>query len=231
LTFSFVSLKHKLFSIIATSPILLQLCYGQRKKFKSLVASKHSHVIIEGFPRSANTFAVLAFKHAQINDFIIAHHIHAEAQFKLAAKYNIPAIALLREPLEAVSSLLIRDPSYTIDQALWRYINFYTVVNELRKSLIIANFSDVTQNFNKIITQCNKKFHTNFLLLQNKELDTTKIFDEIKKINKKKEQGALKMLAMPSEFKDKEKSTLKAKIALSPLFHKANDLFNHLNSL
>jgi hypothetical protein len=226
-----VSLKHKLFSIIAASPLLVSLFYGQRKKFKPLVANKHSRIVIEGFPRSANTFAVVAFKQAQTNDFLIAHHIHAEAQFKLAVKYNIPAIALLREPLDAVCSLLIRDPSYTVDQALLRYIKFYSVVNELNDQLLIAKFSDVTQNFNKVITQCNKKFSTNFLLLPNTEKDIKNIFDEIKKINQKKELGDVNMLAIPNQLKDNKKSALKTQVTLNPLFNKANDLFNHLNSL
>ena len=66
-------------------------------------------------PRSANTFALVAFQLAQSRELEIAHHLHAAAQIKRAVALGVPAIVLVREPSEAVLSLMVRDPS-TFDE-------------------------------------------------------------------------------------------------------------------
>jgi hypothetical protein len=43
---------------------------------KNQVVDKETHLVIEGFPRSANTFAVAAFKYSQKGSIKIAHHLH-----------------------------------------------------------------------------------------------------------------------------------------------------------
>ena len=44
---------------------------------KRMLYSKETELVIEGFPRSANTFAVLAFDYAQPDDVKLAHQLHA----------------------------------------------------------------------------------------------------------------------------------------------------------
>ena len=84
-------------------------------------------VVIEGFPRSGNSFARRAFIMAQGENFDvarIAHHLHVPAQVIRAARWRIPTLVLLRRPKDAVLSLVIRDP-ISVDQALRYYISFY----------------------------------------------------------------------------------------------------------
>lgn len=225
-----IKLKHQLLSMIASSPVLLSYFYGRYSKYNALLVTPQTDIVIEGFPRCANTFAVITFSKAQKHNYLIAHHLHAEAQLTLAVKHNIPTIALIRDPLEAISSLIVRDPTFSIEQALHRYINFYTVVNELRNSLVIAEFSDVTHGFNKIIARCNSKFSTDFSLPSNSEQNTNEVFNKIKIINKNNEKGSIDMLAMPDNGRNEKKSQLKTQIVSAPLFLIAEQLFNELTT-
>src|SRR6266566_5260966 len=67
----------------------------------------HVDIVIEGFPRSANSFAVHAFRVAQDRPVRIAHHLHAPAQVIAAVRARVAAITLIREPEDAVLELVI----------------------------------------------------------------------------------------------------------------------------
>jgi hypothetical protein len=67
-----------------------------------LVGQKHD-ICIDGFPRSANSFAVGAFE--SVNPTAkVAHHAHVPAQLMRACEVGIPAIALIRDPVDTVIS-------------------------------------------------------------------------------------------------------------------------------
>src|SRR5207247_8264431 len=50
------------------------------------VATAETEICIEGFPRSGNTFAVIAFQQAQTRTVSIAHHVHAPGSVIGAAR-------------------------------------------------------------------------------------------------------------------------------------------------
>jgi hypothetical protein len=72
-----------------------------------------TQVVIEGFPRSGNSFARRAFIMAQEETFDvtrIAHHLHVPAQIVRAAQWRIPTLVLIRRPRDAVLSFAVWDP-------------------------------------------------------------------------------------------------------------------------
>ena len=87
-------------------------------------------ILIDGFPRCANTYATYTFDIAQPKKLVIAHHIHKQSQFILAGKYKIPAILLIRNPLDCISSLLVRQPKY---QAATLFKGYFHMYNNLKK--------------------------------------------------------------------------------------------------
>mgnify|MGYP007017151076 CR=1 FL=1 len=57
------------------------------------MVTRNTRITIEGYPRSANTYAVYAFKHVNaIKWNEIAHHLHVQAQIIRSIKYKIPVI-------------------------------------------------------------------------------------------------------------------------------------------
>jgi hypothetical protein len=135
-------------------------------------------VVIEGFPRSGNSFARRAFIMAQDETFDvtrIAHHLHVPAQVVRAARWRIPTLVLIRRPKDAVLSLVIRDP-ISVDQALRYYISFYETAEKYRDSYVLGLFEDVTADFGQVIQRLNDKFGTTFSLFRHDEENVNELF-------------------------------------------------------
>jgi hypothetical protein len=135
-------------------------------------------VVIEGFPRSGNSFARRAFIMAQDETFDqkrIAHHLHVPAQVIRAARWRIPTLVLLRRPKDAVLSLVIRDP-ISVDQALRYYISFYESAEKYRDAYVLGLFEEVTEDFGRVIGRLNDKFGTTFSLFRHDEENVSKLF-------------------------------------------------------
>src|SRR5215211_5981100 len=98
--------------------------YRLARKDQARVVTPDTQLVIEGFPRSANTFARVAFNRAQSGRVRIAHGLHVPAQVIRASTWRIPTLILIRKPKDAVLSFAIRDP-ISVDQALRYYITFY----------------------------------------------------------------------------------------------------------
>jgi hypothetical protein len=145
-------------------------------------------VVIEGFPRSGNSFARRAFIMAQGESFDvarIAHHLHVPAQVIRAARWRIPTLVLLRRPKDAVLSLVIRDP-ISVDQALRYYISFYESAEKYRDAYVLGLFEEVTEDFGRVIGRLNDKFGTTFSLFRHDEENVSKLFAGMESQAKKK---------------------------------------------
>ena len=188
----------------------------------------NTDIVIEGFPRSANTFAVLAFQNAQNTKPVIAHHLHAQAQFILAKKYNVPSIAILREPIEAISSLINRDNNINVSQAVQRYIDFYRLVLQMKEDIVIAKFTTVVSDFSKIIAICNNKFNCDFELPSDSEKEKVKLFSKISKLNSEQEKGNISMIAIPHKSKEDSKASYRLKVQNCALLCEAQVIFDKL---
>ena len=124
--------------------------------------SRNTEIVIEGYPRSANTFAVAAFQLAQGREVEIAHHLHGAAQIKRAARLGVPAVVLVREPSEAILSLMVRDPTASVRWAIHSYVRFYSNVVPHLDKIVIAPFATVTSDFGSIIRIVNARYGTAF---------------------------------------------------------------------
>jgi len=191
-----------------------------------LMVTRRTRITIEGYPRSANTYAVYAFKHVnelQWNE--IGHHLHVQAQVLRSIKYKIPVILLIRHPLEAVRSLVVRHDFIPVDEALEDYFRFYSDLYPLRENFVIADFDRATKHFGDIVKQVNQKFSSDFNLYPelDDEMDSA-VMSEIDIRNKQQDKGKVTHLYRP----DKDKEALKKLVNIdesSELFQKALDIY------
>jgi hypothetical protein len=130
--------------------------------YPARAVSRKTEIVIEGFPRCGNTFAVVAFRSAQRRDIEIAHHLHAAAQIKRATNLDIPTIVLIREPFNAILSVAAKDPLLSISWILHSYIRFYAAVLPYLDKTIVAPFPCVTSDLGGIIRCVNAKYGTDF---------------------------------------------------------------------
>ena len=102
---------------------------------------------IDGFPRSANSYAVNLVQKMEPTLNII-HHVHAPAIIKKTAG-KIPTIILIREPQEAILSEYIRDQHSNktpkITQLIKRYIQYYKITQEYLDKITLFTFKQVTE--------------------------------------------------------------------------------------
>ena len=173
---------------------------------------KDTDIVIEGYPRSGNTFASSAFRLAQSQPVKIAYRLHAPTQLICAAKMNVPAIALIRQPEDAVLSWVIHRSHLTIEQALKGYISFYRAVFPYKDSFVIADFDRVIGDFGSIIQEVNQKYQTEFIEFVHNEENVARCFAVIDDFYRGAGQGQISSntVARPSLDRKQLKEQLKA---------------------
>ena len=133
---------------------------------KKRLVRKTTDIVIEGYWRCGNHFAVYAFEVAQGGRVDIAHHFHAQAQLMLAARWGVPAVLLIREPLEAVASATVfleqEDP-----RPLLRFYNlFHARLDDYVDRFVVSDFPVTVNDFGSVIAAVNEKFGRNFKTFQ-----------------------------------------------------------------
>lgn len=167
---------------------------------------RSTDLVIEGFPRSANTYALVAFRLAQRHPLRIAHHVHGPSQIWAAAQWNVPVLLLVREPGDAVASLLVRYPRLSPKTCLKNYIRFYQPLLESRGAFVVGSFKMVTNSFPTVIRQLNRAFGTDFLEGRSDPDRVKEIFAAIDKLDRR-DRGAAEAspltVARPSTDRDR----------------------------
>lgn len=197
----------------------LQLYAGERPTiFSTLYLMKREHrvvqpatqLVIEGFPRSANTFSVWAFKQAQVEDVRVAHHLHYPAQVIRAAQWRIPTLVLIREPKDAVMSWVMKNPQ-PVHQALRHYISFYETAINYRDAYVLGTFEEVTEDYGAVIERINDKFGTQFSTFHHTEENAKMVFSRIEEIYRARSGGPVSeiQIARPSTAKEEMRRRIK----------------------
>lgn len=140
------------------------------------IVDRESELVIEGFPRSGNSFALSAFKQANPKLQQIATHVHAPSQVEVAVGYGIPCLVLLRNPDDAVHSLIalsiqIGDLSLENEAGIRRclkqgfhyYDHFYRrIIVRDHCRFYLATFECVIKDFGEVMQKFNAFTRSNF---------------------------------------------------------------------
>lgn len=194
---------------------------------KECLLDDKSELVIEGFPRSANTFSVVAFRQAQGRHVRMAHHLHVEAQIIEGVKRNIPVIALIREPKDSIRSLMVMYPGINVDKELSRYIEFYQRVERVKSKIVVGRFEDVISNYAKIISEVNYKFGKNYKLFHNTDSEVKSVYSEIEELNELIFSGSENHIGRPSEKRNQNYNNFET-ICNEKLLRRAEDLYHNI---
>jgi hypothetical protein len=99
---------------------------------------------IDGYPRSANTFAFECLKLYYPEKRILTH-MHSPFVASSCIKNNIAGILLIREPAKAVVSYSIMS-GHTLFNSLDYYFQYYRRIMPLKEYVYISDFSCTTSN-------------------------------------------------------------------------------------
>lgn len=140
---------------------------------------RDTQLVIEGFPRSANTFAEVAFRLAQPDAVRTADHLHVSGQLARAVEYGIPSCVLVREPADAVRSLVIKYPHIRPVDALRSYRRFYEQSLRYTEHMVVATFDQVTCDFGAVTARINRRFGSNFACFDHCESNVERVFQRL----------------------------------------------------
>lgn len=199
------------------------------KKEPWLKVSPEYDICIEGFPRSANSFFVSAF---DLNnpDMKCAHHMHVPMQVVKAVEYGVPCVVLIRNPTDAIASVLVVDRSLSMKLAIQSYIHFYERTWPVRNAVTVADFKEATQRPDQIIEKVNQRHGTSFQMEHLNPSIEKKIF---KGLREAQENLGLPetLVAIPTKTKSQIKQELLPKLLAHPLLPRANKLYEKFSNL
>jgi hypothetical protein len=211
-------------SILGAHPSLYYPVFARKYPFNQMAVTRETQICIEGFPRSANSYTVVAFRLANPN-VKIAHHLHVPAQLIRAAQQGIPAVLLVRDPLEAVASFLVFQNSSDADLYLQTYIRFHRHLRNLADSFVVADFLTATQNVNAIVRALNRKFSTKFKELELNEENHRRIFVRLKEVNEQFFPGQANKAMYPDKARAKAKERALKLVEQSDRLAVARDVY------
>jgi hypothetical protein len=183
-----------------------------RIKYRSVpnrLVERDTELVIEGFQRSGNTFAVFAFEMAQDRPIKSAHHLHASAQVIRAVKLGVPVLLLVRDPRDAIVSHVIREPCANMPAALRAWIHFYERAIPMRDRIFVADFSRLSTDFGAVIRDFNEKFGTGYKEFHHTDDNVARCFDKIEERNRQRYGRLVEgKVARPSEERRGRKDEL-----------------------
>lgn len=135
-----------------------------RMKFKgdpsryNLFVHDRTQLCIEGFPRSANSFAFNVVSKANPEISHIARHIHTLGQVNISTKKRIPTLVVIRDPQSTIS-YLIRGYSPGDASCLMRaYIVYYKGILSWCSNVVVSDFDKTTFHLDYVLEKLNEKY-------------------------------------------------------------------------
>lgn len=188
---------------------------------------KHD-LCVEGFHRSGNTY--LCFLIQNFNREIkLAHHTNGLGNIKLAINNKIPAICVIRDPAEAVSSLIIKDSRLKVEVALEHYINFNKGILEIKSKILLIDFLTIVESPDKTILKINE-FSGLDLKIPESDNNAKKNYEvALSKIDSFQNQS-LHNSIIPNMYKEEKKKDVKSVLKRNRLFHEAKNLYKNLSA-
>ena len=218
----YFSVMHYVFD---SCPSIFFPLYKWREGDSGNIVRRDTQLVIEGYPRSGNTFAETALKLCQPSPLKTADHLHAPAQVIRAAQYHIPLCVLIRRPEDVVRSLVVKYPRIRVADALKGYIRFYETCLPYQHAFLVATFAQVTTDFGRVIDGINEKFGTSFIRFEHTEANVRRVFEILEQRNVRLNQGKTLMSYYPNPLKE----NMKNQVLLVPhgaLLQRCHDLFS-----
>lgn len=159
--------------------LLIEVVSLFRPMQRQLLANAETDIVIEGFPRSANTFFCSYFNAAQVNPRKVAHHLHSSYQLRAASRFGLPCVFLIREPVDCFASALLRDGRVSADLLLNAYVALYRTAVRLKSGLLVVPHKLAVKDPNGVINAINQKFGCAFEELPPEQIG--RVYDRIQK--------------------------------------------------
>lgn len=180
-----------------------------------LVCGPETELVVEGYPRSANTFSVdmIAVLTELEGGRRMAHHTHSVDQLRLAEALGIPVLVLIRTPAEAILSFRIYS-DHPPERCIARYRDFYRAVLSLRAPVAVAGFDEVTGDFNRVLERVNPLLRRPVPLSQDLAADMEKArARELARAERTHGALSTRRIGVPDPAREEIKRQMRAEVA------------------
>ena len=182
--------------------------------------TERTEIVIEGYPRSGNTFAMFALRHAAAlegREVTISSHVHTPSAVKAAVRARFPTLYVVRPPRDAVISLLIAAPHVRFEAAIDEWTHHHLEILPYRDRYVLATFAEVTTDFGEVTRRVNERFATDLpVYVASPEADEA-VFALIERNHQDLHGGTENVVPRPSELRRAERDWLVEQLA-APAF-------------
>lgn len=171
-------------------------------------------LVIEGFPRSGNSFASAAFGLATNWTLPRASNTHLAGQVLLAVRRRVPTLVVIRHAGDAVASLCVAAGYLRPAAGLREWLRFYRAIAPVTSGLVLATFDEVTADFGAVLDRVNARFGTDFPSFVHTEEAAASVFASLEDYGRRK-HGAVpeQSIARPSPERQHRNAQIRAAMA------------------
>ena len=156
-------------------PILLRLTpLGTSRQI-----TDHTELVIEGFPRSGNTFTVFCLQDVAQNQLLLSSHVHHPSQLKLAVDRGVPTVLVVREPVAALSSYLTFGQHGRPADVFREYYLYHRELIPYADRVLILDFEEIISDMPAIIERINHRFSMVLPPFDQSPENVARLFEEI----------------------------------------------------
>ncbi len=177
-------------------------------QFNKYLVSDRTDAVVEGFPRSGNTWLTEFMRYK--TNLTIASHIHYPFMIRDGIRHNIPVYLVVRHPLDSISSLMVRDNSFTLEAALYYYRSFHIDIFKFIHEIRVIRFEKVTQELDILSREMNNDH--NGIEIDKSEIPVFKEHLTLLEKSRYKGHEAANKIGLPDELRIDKKAQLKKKI-------------------
>jgi hypothetical protein len=141
--------------------------------------TRETDLVVEGFPRSGNTYAALGIGLAQPRPLRIVSHAHVPAQVKRAVALGVPTLVAVRDPADATCSMAVADPHHRVRDLLRYWIHYHEQLLEVRSGVVFASFGEITGRLGAVVEAVNRRFGTDLVPVADDPATREQIFTAI----------------------------------------------------
>ena len=204
-----------------------------RSKFSGVFVSKDTNLLIDGFPRSGQTYLYSIVHNSLKHPIKIARHRHEPLQISLAVSLKIPVIIIIRNPIDSIASFITRE-KVSYRYAIHLYKNYYNHLHLYSRCLNFLEFERfITDPIKSIL-----RFKYILPLRHNLEQESNEIIENAKRyveeLEKLDSEGEVRAthVALPSQGRQNHLREVKKILSINHQkeIHKIEKIYNDLTN-
>lgn len=195
------------------------------KATQDAICSPNHEVLLDGYPRSANSYVFNFLTHFH-EDLRCVHHSHASATLKMANRFGVPSFVLIRDPLDAVVSNVIRSGGNLAYHEA-HYEQYYGYVAENLEAVTLIPFASATKDPVTVLRLVEDELGLprSDPTRQEVRMANERIEDHLEHIAREKYgEDAGDKKAVPDERRDRQKAHLKEELEETDTIHRLRQL-------